>query len=269
MRRVGLVGLGTIGRFVVENLPIRCSTDVSLVGVCVRGHQVEEARRLVSHDTEIFTDIRGLLQKSPDVVVEAAGRDAAKEYGAEILRSGKELYLLSVGILADPDIRAQLIAVAKDAGGQISIPAGALAGFDGLLALAKDGIQSVRYVSTKPVTAWIDTPAEYAFALNAISEPTVIFSGNAGDAARLYPKNANLAASVALAGIGFDRTEVVLIADPGAECNSATLEAAGTVSRLSVRIQGPASFANPKTSAIVGASVLSALDNGGAAIRFV
>lgn len=264
-----MVGLGSIGRFVVENIHTRCSEHVCLVGVSVRRHQVEDARRFVPPNIEVFTDIRGLLQKDPDVIIEAAGRDAARTCGEEILRSSKELYLLSVGILADSEIRARLIAAATEAGGQISIPSGALAGFDGLLALAKDGIQSVRYVSTKPAMAWAGTPAEDAFALDRLSEPTVIFSGNAGDAARLYPKNANLAASVALAGIGFDRTEVELIADPHAEFNSALLEAVGTVSQLSVRIQGSASLANPKTSAIVGASVLSALENSGATLRFV
>jgi len=264
-----LVGLGSIGGFLVANWVERSAPGVALAGVCVRPRQVDEAKQLVPEGTVVCTDIAGLLALNPEIVIEAAGRETACAYSEIILSAGKELYLLSVGILADQEVRSRLTALAAKTGGNISIPAGALAGFDGLLALAKDGIRSVKYVSAKPIAAWQGTPAEAAFCLNSIEVPTIIFNGSAGEAARLYPKNANLAAAVALAGIGFERTEIELIADPSLNENVALLEAEGTLSRLSVRIQGIASAQNPKTSAIVGSSILSALQNSSAAIRFI
>jgi aspartate dehydrogenase len=176
--------------------------------------------------------------------------------------------LLSIGSLAEQDLSNSLLVAAKEGGSQILVPAGALAGFDGLLALAGDGLRFVKYTSRKPCVAWRDTAASEAYDLDRLTEPTVIFSGTAGDAARIYPKNANLAAAVALAGLGFDRTLVELIADPDARVNIGSLEAVSRTSTLNLSVSSRAS-SNPKTSANVGASVISALRNGAAYLRFV
>lgn len=95
-----------------------------------------------------------------------------------------------------------------------------------------------------------------------------LVADDASNAARLFPKNANLAAAVALAGIGFERTQIELVADPNGTGNIGMLEAVSDSSTLTVTVSSTPS-SNPKTSANVGASVIAALRNSAALIRFV
>jgi aspartate dehydrogenase len=169
--------------------------------------------------------------------------------------------LLSVGALAEAALQADLQSAAQAGSSRLLLPVGAIAGLDGLLALRQAGLQRVRYTSAKPPLAWRGTPAEAAFDLARLTAPTVIFEGTARDAARPYPKNANLAAAVALAGLGFEQTAVRLVADPAATGNTGQIDAEGATSRLQVTVAGAASAANAKTSGIVAHSVLSALAN--------
>jgi aspartate dehydrogenase len=268
MNRVGMIGFGAIGRSIArlwETLPAH---SFVLAGVCAHSWQASDTRRALPTGTQLCTDVEQLLALRPNCVIEAAGHRVIAGHGSRILRSGCSIYLLSVGSLADEELRNALLNAAKEGGSQILVPAGALAGFDGLLALVGDGLNSVKYTSTKPCEAWRGTAAAQMYDLDQLTQPTVIFRGNAGEAARLYPKNANVAAAVALAGVGFDRTLVELIADPGARGNSGSIEAVSRSSTLKLSVSSHAS-SNPKTSANVGPSVISALLNGTAVLRFV
>jgi len=126
----------------------------------------------------------------------------------------------------------------------------------------------VKYTSTKPPASWKHTPADGAFRLDELTQATVIFSGTAAEAARLYPKNANLAAAVALAGLGLDRTQVELVADPSITENIGRIDAEGAYASLSVVVGGKSAADNPKTSQITGMSVLAALENQVGLIAF-
>jgi aspartate dehydrogenase len=268
MARYGLIGFGAIGHSIAKlwhNLP---SEKFQLIGVCIRPNQRRSASASLSPDTPIYHTVGELLEARPDCVIEAAGHSLLHTHGTEILRQGCSIYLLSVGCLADRALRDSLRAAAEEGGSHIFIPAGALAGFDGLQTLSCDNLLSVKYTSTKPCKAWHGTVASSSFELDRLTEPTVIFRGDAAEAARLYPKNANLAAAVALAGIGFERTQVELVADPNGRGNIGTIEAVSATSTLTLSVTSHPS-SNPKTSANVGASVIAALRNGAAALQFV
>jgi aspartate dehydrogenase len=268
MKRVGLIGFGAIGRSIVDLWHSLPSPSFRLAAACVRPNQIDQARSRLPESTLICDDIEQLLHIRPDCIIEAAGHEAVQSHGERILRSGCSIYLLSVGSLADATLRGSLVAAASDGNSRILIPAGALAGFDGLLTLACDNLRSVKYTSTKPCKAWQGTVAADTHELDRLTQRTVIFQGNAGEAARLFPKNANLAAAVALAGIGFERTRVELVADPNAGGNVGTVEAVSHSTTLTLSVASNSS-SNPKTSANVGASVIAALRNGAAPIQFV
>jgi aspartate dehydrogenase len=145
--------------------------------------------------------------------------------------------------------------------GKLMIPAGAIAGVDALAAARLGGLDRVRYTSRKAPQAWRGTHAEKLCDLEAIDQAVEFYRGNAGDAARLFPQNANVAATIALAGLGFDRTEVSLSADPDAPGNVHVIEAEGAFGELRVEIQGRPLADNPKTSTLAALSVLRAIHN--------
>jgi aspartate dehydrogenase len=193
--------------------------------------------------------------------VECAGQEALRAHGAAILAAGIDLMPIATGAFADHDFRGRMIETARASGARILIPAGATAGLDGLGALAAGGLERVIYISTKPPHAWRGTPAEQAVDLDRVTAATVFYEGPADQAALAYPRNANLAATVALAGAGFERTTVRLVADPQATGNASAIEAEGTFGTLSVKLSGPAMADNPRTSAVTALSIVRALRN--------
>ena len=156
-----------------------------------------------------------------------AGQSAVAEHGEAVLRSGVDCLVISVGALADPALLARLRSAAQDGNSRILLPAGAIGGIDAIAAMRVAGLTSVRYRSRKPPAAWRGSPAEKMVDLGRLTQRTVLYKGTAGEAALLYPQNANVAAAVALAGLGFDATEVELVADPDAPGNVHEIEAEG------------------------------------------
>ncbi|MES2532300.1 MAG: aspartate dehydrogenase [Pseudomonadota bacterium] len=268
-RRIGLIGFGSIGQSILRAWPDGDAVAHRLAAILVRPHQCEAARALVPTAVHVTDAIDDFLTAGLDLVVEAAGHGAVLAHGERILRGGTDLMLLSIGSLAQEPVLQRMRQAATDGGAQMLLPVGAIAGLDGLMALRQAGLSRVTYTSTKPPASWRDTPAESNVDLDRLTQPTVVFSGTAREAATLYPKNANLAAAVALAGLGFDETRVELVADPAATGNSGRIDAHGVTSRLSVMVAGSSAPGNPKTSQIVGMSVLSALFNQASPIRFV
>lgn len=190
-----------------------------------------------------------------------------EQFGEQVLRAGIDLMVISTGALADDAVRSRLTAAAEMTGRHLFLPSGAIAGIDGLTAHRIGGLKSVRYTSTKPPLAWKGTPADGAFDLDAIKQATVIFTGTAAEAARQYPKNANLAATVALAGLGMEKTEIQLVADPAvAPNNVGRIDAEGAYGSLTVECRGIPAPENPKTSATTALSLVHAILNRDAAV---
>jgi len=266
---IGLIGWGAIGHSITNAWPQAGLGGHRLAAVLLRPAQLVAARQVLPPEVWLGTEPEAFLAQPLHTVVEAAGQGAVRQLGEAVLRSGRHLMLLSVGALTDDALRQRLQAAATGAGVRLLLPVGATAGLDGLMALRQAGLQRVTYTSTKPPAAWQGTPAEQAVDLAALTEATVVFAGSAREAAARFPKNANIAAAVAFAGLGLDATEVRLVADPAATGNRGQIEAEGTGSRLSITVAGVASASNPKSSGITGLSVLSALANAAGPLGFV
>jgi aspartate dehydrogenase len=268
MRNIGLIGFGTIGAAIVELWPYHLEGRERLSSILVRPAHLQTVADRVRSDTLVTSNVSAFLSSAPDVIVEAAGHSAVSQYGEQLLGKRREVHILSVGALADQSLYNRLSNAAKESGAKIVIPAGALAGFDGLLSLRVAGLHSVKYTSVKPPSAWIGTPAEERLSLHTLIGRHVVFAGSASDASTRFPRNANLAAAVALAGIGFERTEVELVADSNATSNSGRIQAQSSLARLDVCLAGEAFGENPKTSRITALSVISLLHNRSERIGF-
>jgi aspartate dehydrogenase len=261
MSWVGLIGCGGIAQDVVAALHSQGTpSNVQIVGALARPGRSDIARQKLP-DIEIVETLEELLASRPDLIAEVASQQAVADYGEAVLRSGIDLLVISVGALADAALFDRLETAAEFSNRRILLPAGAIGGIDAIAAMRMGGLTSVRYRSRKPPAAWRGSPAEKVVDLGKLAKPTVLYTGTAREAALLYPQNANVAAAVALAGLGFERTQVELVADPDAPGNVHEIEAEGAAGRFAIQLQGKPSRTNPKTSALAALSVARAFAN--------
>ena len=259
MRRVGLIGCGAIGSTVVEMWPEYIGHREHLAAILVRPRQIHATTTRVGRETVVTSDFAEFHACALDVVIEAAGHEAVAAYAPRLVEGGCHVHMLSSGALADDELRYRLETAAKRGRGRIVIPTGALAGFDGLRSMKAAGLTDVKYTSVKPVSAWRGTSAEDACRLEDLVTRWVLFRGTAKAAAIAFPRNANLASALALAGIVFDRTRVELVADPNATEISGRIEAVSAAGYLDLTLKGASFGGNPKTSRITAMSVIAAL----------
>ncbi|MFN3796332.1 MAG: aspartate dehydrogenase [Sphingobium yanoikuyae] len=251
---IGLIGHGAIGMEILSALG-RIGEDERLAAILVRPGRT--APRAVH-------DAAGLIAAQPDIVIECAGHQAVRDHVPDLLRAGIDCILSSIGVLADADFAAELADAQAQGGGRMLLPAGAIAGLDGLVAASLAGIDQVRYTSYKPPHAWRGTPAEQAIDLDDPAEEQIVFEGTAREAASAYPKNANVSVAVGLAGIGIDATQVRLVSSRRVDDPLGVIEAEGAFGRFRFDILALASPSNPKTSALTGYSLLQCARLGGA-----
>jgi aspartate dehydrogenase len=266
MISVGLIGCGGIAQDLVTALGNESPLpEVKIVAALARPGRAEDARQKLAR-IEIVETLDQLLAHRPELIAEVAGQQAVAQYGETVLRNGVDLLVISVGALADMALFERLKSAAQASRSRILLPAGAIGGIDAIAAMRMGGLSLVRYRSRKPPLAWRGSAAEKVVDLATLAKPAVLYRGSAREAALLYPQNANVAAAIALAGLGFERTEVELVADPAAPGNVHEIEVEGAAGRFAIELQGKPSCTNPKTSALAALSVARAIRNEQAAI---
>jgi aspartate dehydrogenase len=247
--RVGLIGLGAIGRGVIQL--VRASDDVELVGALVADPRKSRARGA----PPICGSLDELLEQRPEVVVELAGHAALRCHGPQVLRAGIDLIVVSVGALADPDVELAIVEAARAGGSRVIVASGAIGALDALASAAVcGGLTRVTHTTRKPARALLE-PAEAA----NLAEPRELFRGSAREGALRFPESINVAAAVSLAGIGLDQTEVRVIADPNVDRNSHEVVAQGDFGDLRFEIRNIPTDDNPRTGRLVAMSIVHAL----------
>jgi aspartate dehydrogenase len=246
--RVGLIGLGAIGQDLVRIANETKPGRIEFVGAVVK--DVNKSDRPLP----VAGSVEELMEKNPEVFLEVAGHDGLRDHGIDVLRYGLDLYFLAVGSLADPEFEAEFRSAADASAGQARVVSGAIGALDAIAGAAIGGLDTVRHTVRKhPMT--LLGPEEGA----GISEPQEVFRGNAREAALAYPESVNVTAAVSFAGIGLDRTEVVVMVDPAVNRNVHTVEAEGAFGSLRFEIQNVPSEQNPKTGMLVAMSALHQL----------
>ena len=253
--RVAVAGLGAIGSKVVKAL------DEGIDGLVLTAVSVQSAgkhRAWLSGLTAIpkILPIEALADAA-DIVVECAPSTLVRSIVAPVVARGKCAVVLSVGALLEND---DLIGLAKENGGQIVVPTGALIGLDAVTAAAVGTIHSVRMVTRKPIPGLVGAPfiVENNIDIERITVPLKIFDGTARQAVKGFPANLNVAVALSLAGIGPDRTRVQIWADPTVTRNMHRIEVESDSARFSMSIENIPSE-NPRTGIISALSVIACL----------
>jgi aspartate dehydrogenase len=253
--RVAIAGLGAIGRVVARRL---ADGMPGLVLACVAARDRAKAQAwLAAEKIDCpLVELEGFPDLA-DLAVECAPAALIERICRPMLAAGKSVMVLSAGaLLPHPD----LIALAKERGGQIIVPTGALLGLDAVTAAAEGTIVSVRMITRKPPNGLAGAPylEAHGISVENLAEPKCVFSGTAREAAAGFPANVNVAAALSLAGIGPDRTRTEIWADPTVDRNCHRIEVDADSARFTLTIENIPSD-NPKTGRITALSVLAAL----------
>src|SRR5512138_2676786 len=133
MIKLGLIGCGNIGRFVLRNLkrPEFGEFQIQVIADLPRS---ESALKELSqaYGCAYTTDPSTLADRGLDVVLEAANPAAVKMYVPQILRAGVSVMAMSVGAFADSEFMAEARRAAEDGESRLLLPTGGIAGLDNL-----------------------------------------------------------------------------------------------------------------------------------------
>jgi aspartate dehydrogenase len=262
--RTAIIGLGAIGKTLVEKLRGGAVPGIALVAVAARDG--EKAKRyLADVDGGIRVTSIADLPKVADLAIECAPAAILDQIARPMLDAGKKVMVLSVGALLS---HYDLIEVARQRGGQIMVPTGALLGLDAVAAAAEGVIHAVRMKTMKPVKGLLGAPylVEHGIDIAPIIQPMKVFEGTAREAAKGFPANLNVAVALSLAGIGPDRTVLDIWADPDLDRNIHQIWVEADSASFEMTIRNVPSE-NPKTGRITPLSVVTALRKLGAPLR--
>lgn len=257
MLKVGVVGCGTIGSEICRAIDQEM-VQASLVAVSdIDPARAADLARSLKRPLPIcpLTDLIG----ASELVVEAASRAAAPAIIRQSLERSRDVMVMSVGgLLGCAD---EMLRLAERQGRRLYVPSGAIGGLDAIKGAMAGRVSKVTLTTRKPPRGLEGAPyvVEKGIDLKALKEPTVIFSGSAREAVPAFPANVNVAAALSLAGIGADKTEVRVLADPTSGKNVHEIEAEGDFGKLFVRMENVPSPANPKTSYMAALSAIALL----------
>jgi aspartate dehydrogenase len=254
-RTVAIAGLGAIG------LPLARALDqgvdgLALVSVAARDRAKAAAALGRFRSPPSLVGLAALAEA--DIVVEAAPAGVFEQIAHAAIEAGRVLVPASVGALLP---RMHLVRRAQQTGARIVVPTGALLGLDAVRAAAEGPVDSITMVTRKPPAGLDGAPylVQHDIGVLGINEPLCVFRGNAFDAAAGFPANVNVAAALALAGVGPQRTQVEIWADPSVTRNTHTIRVESAAARFTMTIENVPSEENPRTGKITALSMLACL----------
>lgn len=247
---VGLIGFGAINQDVLLSLQPLLEQLSARVVVLRRQATTQEG-------ITVCTELDQFLAHQPRFIIEAASQEAVASYLPACLATGATVVVSSVGAFTDVRLFEQAQQLCESKGARVIVPSGAIGGLDYIQSLKDAPDLSLVYESWKPVKAWVNELVSAGIDPEAITGPYTMFEGNAAEAARLYPKNLNVAATLALAGPGLEKTIVRVIVDPALERNTHRIHVDSQFGKMSMEIRNFPSPTNPKSSWIVAQSIAS------------
>lgn len=262
-RIVAIIGCGAIGSILATAIDKKRAGNSDLKFLF--DMNFERAKNLadkLDSPTKVAKELNEILEdKSVDLVIEAASQGAVIQDSGDVLRSGKDLMVMSVGAFSDADLLREVRKVAEEAGRSIYLPSGALVGLDGVKAASIEKIDEITLVTRKPPEVLSTTKyvREQNIDLSNLDQPRAIFESSAKNAVKAFPESVNVAASLSLAGVGFERTKVKIVADPSLTSNVHEVNVKGEAGELFTKAKNVPSPDNPKTSYLAALSAIMML----------
>lgn len=268
--RVAVLGGGTIGRLVLEQAGRGKLAGIEIVAVAGRGSGSRGAGLAGEFGLAYAADRSALFALRPNVVLEAASHDAVREHLVPLLDAGISVVVLSAGALVDDHLRQAAEAAARRSGALFYVPSGGIGGLDALKTACLAGVDEVSIQVAKPPAAWRGIPYVEArrVPLEKLDRATILFDGPAREGVPHFPQNVNIAAVLSLAGIGWERTRLEVVADPALKLNTHTIRVRGSSGNFTVVLENVPAPENPKTSWLACYSALAALRSMRANVRY-
>ena len=229
MKKVGLIGCGAIGSLIAEAADKKTVKCDGLILYDEDPEKAEHLREKLKTPAQVVTSVKEMLELHPAVIVEAASQEAAREYIDMIVGCNVELIVMSVGALLGTRFKNS----------RIHTSSGAIGGLDAISSASLAGIDRVVLTTRKNPKA-LDMDGK---------QEKLVYEGNAEDAVKLFPREMNVAATLALT-IPHDRLFVRVISDPKVKRNVHEINVKWAHGVMSLRFENDPHPDNPRTSAL-------------------
>lgn len=260
MIKIGLIGCGNIGSFIAKYLDK--SKRFRLVSVFdINKKSMRELISKLKHKPIISKNVDILLSDT-DLIVEAASQEVVRKYSIKILKAKKNLLIMSVGALVDKKLFDGIKREAERNNCFVYLPSGAICGIDGIKSACVGKVYNVTLTTTKPPAAL--KGAKYLekkkVDLDGIRIPTILYSGSALNAAKLFPKNINVSTVLGLSGIGINKTNVRIAVDPNIKNNIHEIYLKGECGEIYTLLINKPSPGNSRTSYLACLSAVRTIE---------
>ncbi len=253
---IGLLGFGAISQKVYQYFST-IDTDIKFKKILVR-----DAEKYSHLNNDLITDVPDIfLEESFDYVLEGAGHEALFSYGPEILKNQSNLLITSTGALTNDVFFQNLISLSKIHNSKIIIPSAGIGALDILTASSYGKLHEVNITVRKNTEAWFGTIAENRFDLKTYDDNLILFSGTVREGAKLYPQNVNISATVALSGLGLDKTNLKIISDSSIKTHIISVNAKGDFGEFNFEENVIPYEENQKTGKIVSLAIIKSIKN--------
>jgi aspartate dehydrogenase len=268
--RIGIIGGGVIARLFLEHIRRGDMGEAEVVAIQGRSATSRGKALAAEYKLPYVTSLDALIGQRPAMVIEAASHDAVRDHAESLLDHGIAVMVLSGGALCDDGLRTRLEASAARHKAPLYVPSGGIGGLDALKAACVAGVDSVEIAVTKPPAAWkgIAYVENMHVDLDRLSGPLTLFEGTAREGVPHFPANVNIAAALSMAGIGFDRTRLKVVADPALTLNTHYINISGKTGRISLKFESVPFPDNPKTAMLACYSALAAFKQFNSPVRY-
>jgi len=268
--RVGVLGGGVIARLFLDHARRGELGEAKIVAIAGRSDASRGKTLAREFGVPYVIGADALIAARPEVVIEAASHEAVREHAEKLLSSGIAVVVLSAGALCDDALRARLERAAAKHRALLYVPSGGIGGLDALKAACAAGVDEVSIAVTKPPAAWkgIAYVEKLKVDLDSLTGPVTLFEGTAREGVPHFPANVNIAAALSLAGVGFERTRLKVVADPALKFNTHFITIRGRTGTIDLRFESVPSPDNPKTAMLACYSALAAFRQFSSPVRY-